>query len=322
MSPTVSEVLLRIGLTIGILMTSVPFLVWAERRLLAALQDRYGPNRVGPFGLLQTFADAIKLLTKEDWIPPFADRLVYVVAPAIVVVTVLLAFAVVPFGPGGAIVDLNVGVLFFLAMSSLSVYSVVLAGLASNSKYALLASVRGSAQMISYELAMGLSIAAVVVVTGSLDLSEIVAAQAGRPFALTQPVAFFVFMLAGFAEAKRTPFDIPEAENELVAGFHTEYASLKFALFFLGEYMAITLFSSIAVAAFLGGSSGPWGASAVWFALKVAALIYVFIWVRGTLPRMRYDHLMSFGWKFLVPLALLNLVVTGAIVVARSAPGG
>ena len=250
--------------------------------------------------------------------PPFADRVAYIAAPAIVVVSVLLSFAVVPFGTGGAIVDLNIGLLFFLALSSMSVYSVLLAGLGSNSKYALISAVRSAAQMISYELAVGLSLASVVVMVGSLNLRVIVEAQAAMPFILVQPVAFLIFFVAGFAETKRLPFDLPEAENELVAGFHTEYASMKFALFFLGEYLAMILFASIATAVFLGGGSGPGGPSLGWYFLKIAVLLYVFIWVRGTLPRARYDHLMTFGWKVLVPVALVNLVVTGALVVSRA----
>lgn len=311
------DVLTRIALTLGVVMGTAPMLVWVERRLLAAFQDRYGPNRVGPFGILQTLADALKLLTKEDWVPPFADRVPYILAPAILVVTVLLSFAVVPFGADGAIVDLNVGLLFFLAMSSMGVYSVMLAGMSSNSKYALLGSIRAAAQMISYELALGLSLAGVVLLTGSFSLADIVAAQAGGPwFVVLQPLGFVLFLVAGLAEVKRAPFDLPEAENEIVAGYHTEYASMKFALFFLGEYLAIMLVASIATVAFLGGGSGPWLPGPVWFAAKVAAIIYVFILVRATFPRFRYDHLMAFGWKVLLPLALLNLLITGAVVVA------
>jgi len=320
MSPTL-QTLVRMALTFAVLMAVAPMLVWVERRLLGRFQLRKGPNRVGPFGILQTVADAIKLLTKEDWVPPFADPVPYVVAPMILAITVLGAFAVVPFGDGGAIVDLDIGVLFFLAMSSVGVYSVMLAGLASRSKYSLLGAVRSAAQMISYELAMGLSLASVVLLAGSFNLAEIVRSQQGAPYVLLQPVAFLVFLVAGLAELKRAPFDLPEAENEIVAGFHTEYSSMKFALFFLGEYLGMMLVGSIAAAAFLGGGNGPWLPAPVWFALKVGLFIYLFIWVRATLPRFRYDHLMAFGWKFLLPVALLNLMVTGAVVVARAAGG-
>jgi NADH-quinone oxidoreductase subunit H len=320
MSATV-DILVRLVLTLVVVMSCAGMLVWVERRLLAAFQDRYGPNRVGPFGLFQLVADGIKLFTKEDWVPPFADRVPFVLAPAIIVFTALLSFAVVPFAATGAVVDLNVGLLLFLALSSVSVYSIMLAGMSSNSKYALLGSVRAAAQMVSYELAMGISLASVVLLAGSFNLSEIVAAQSGIPFVVLQPVAFAIFVIAGFAESKRSPFDIPEAENELVAGFHTEYSSMKFAFFMFGEYLALVLFSSIATATFLGGGSGPWLPPLVWFALKVACLLYLFIWVRATFPRVRYDRLMAFGWKVLVPVAILNLLVTGAFVVANSTGG-
>ncbi len=315
------DVLLKMALTFGVLMVFAPLLVWVERRLLGRFQLRRGPNRVGPFGILQTVADAIKLLTKEDWVPPFADPVPYIVAPMILAVTVLGAFAVVPFTAGGAIVDLNIGVLFFLAMSSVGVYSVMLAGLASNSKYSLLGAIRSAAQMISYELAMGLSLTSIVLIAGSFSLRDIVAAQQGLPFVVIQPLAFLVFVIAGLAELKRAPFDLPEAENEIVAGFHTEYSSMKFALFFLGEYLGMLLIGAIAATAFLGGGSGPLLPDPVWYGLKMALFIYLFIWARATLPRFRYDQLMGFGWKFLLPLALFNLMVTGAFVVARAAGG-
>jgi NADH-quinone oxidoreductase subunit H len=313
-----AEVLARMGITLLVLLSSALVLIWGERRLLARFQNRIGPNRVGPFGLLQGVADAIKLLTKEDWIPPFADPVPFVVAPLILAVTVLGSFAVIPFGEAGAIVDLDVGLLFFLALSSIGVYSIMLAGVASNSKYSLLGGVRGAAQMISYELAMGLSLAGVVVQAGSFNLREIVAAQEGMPYAITQPLAFVVFVVAGLAELKRSPFDLPEAENEIVAGFHTEYSSMKFALFFLGEYLGMVLIGSIATTAFLGGGSGPLLPAPLWFAVKVGLFIYLFIWIRATMPRLRYDHLMALGWKLLLPLALLNLMITGAFVVATA----
>ena len=316
---TQAELLAQMALTLTVLMVAGPMLVWVERRLLARFQLRLGPNRVGPFGILQTVADAIKLLTKEDWVPPFADPVPYIIAPMILGITVLGAFAVVPFTESGAIADLNIGLLFFLAMSSIGVYSVMLAGIASNSKYAMLGAIRATAQMISYELAMGLSLASIVLIAGSFNLRDIVVAQQGLPYIVIQPFAFIVFVIAGLAELKRAPFDLPEAENEIVAGFHTEYSSMKFALFFLGEYLGMILIGAIATTVFLGGGNGPFLPAAVWFAIKVGFFIYLFIWVRATLPRFRYDHLMAFGWKVLLPVGLLNLMVTGAFVVARGA---
>jgi len=320
MSPTV-EILVRMGITLALLFTSSLVLIWGERRLLARFQHRVGPNRVGPFGLLQGVADAIKLLTKEDWVPPFADPVPFIIAPLILAVTVIGSFVVVPFGAAGAIVDLNIGLLFFLALSSIGVYSILLAGIASNSKYSMFGAVRAAAQMISYELAMGLSLAGVVLLAGSFNLREIVEAQEGLPFIVIQPLAFVIFVIAGLAELKRSPFDLPEAENEIVAGFHTEYSSMKFTLFFLGEYLGIVLVGSIATAAFLGGGSGPWLPAPVWFVLKISMFAYLFIWIRATMPRLRYDYLMAMGWKVLLPLALLNLMVTGAVVVARAVGG-
>jgi len=294
-------------------------LIWGERRLLGAFQDRYGPNRVGPAGLLQPVADAIKLFMKEDWLPPFADRRVFVLAPTIVVVTVLLAFGTVPFTPTIHVADFNVGLLFFLAMASLGVYSSVLAGWASNSKYALLGGLRAAAQMISYEIPMGLSLVGVVLLTGSFRLGDIVAAQGARGhqwFAVLQPLGFFIFLVAGVAEARRAPFDLPEAESELVAGYHTEYASMKFALFYLGEYLDVLLVACLATVLFLGGWHGPLLPPLLWFALKVAAIVFLFIWVRAILPRFRFDQLMDFGWKVLLPLSLVNILATGAVALA------
>jgi NADH-quinone oxidoreductase subunit H len=291
-------------------------LIWVERRLLALWQDRFGPNRVGPFGLLQSAADAIKLLAKEDWTPPFADKAVFVIAPAIIVMTVLLSFTVIPFAPGIGVVDINIGLLFFLAMSSLGAYSVVLAGWASDSKYALLGGLRAAAQMISYEVFMGLSLMGVVLMAGSLNLRDIVAAQEKHVwFVIPQFFGFVVFLIAGIAESHRLPFDLPEAESELVAGFHAEYSGMKFGMFFVGEYIGITLISSFIVALFFGGWLGPVLPGVVWFAIKVFFFICFFILLRATLPRPRYDQLMSYGWKVMLPLALGNLLVTGAILI-------
>lgn len=311
----IQQVITVIGV-LAVLLGITTMLIWYERRLLAGFQDRLGPNRVGPFGLLQPIADVVKLLGKEDWIPPFADRLVFVLAPTIVVVTVLLAFAVVPFTPEIVIANLNVGLLFVLAMLSLGVYSVALAGWAANNKYSLIGSMRAAAQMISYELPMGLSLVGVVLLAGSFQLKGIVEAQRFLWFIVLQPVGFLIFMIAGLAEARRLPFDLPEAENELVAGYHTEYSSMKFALFFMGEYLDVTLISSLITVLFLGGWHGPLLPPLLWFAIKVGVLISVFIWVRSILPRYRFDQLMGLGWKLLLPLSLANIVVTGAVALA------
>jgi NADH-quinone oxidoreductase subunit H len=303
---------------IGVLLVALSVaagLIWVERRLLALWQDRYGPNRVGPFGLLQVVADAIKLLTKEDWIPPFADRPVFVIAPAVIVVTVLLSFAVVPVTPGIGVISLNVGLLFFLAMSSLGVYSVVLGGWASDSKYALLGGLRAAAQMLSYEVFMGLSLMGVVLIAGSFNLRTIVEAQHRLWFCVPQGVGFAIFLVAGIAETRRLPFDLPEAESELVAGFHSEYSGMKFGMFFVGEYLGITLISAMITTLFFGGWLGPWLPPLVWFLLKTFAFIGFFILLRAALPRPRYDQLMAYGWKLLLPLSLLNLSVTAAVVI-------
>lgn len=292
-------------------------LIWLERRLLALWQYRYGPNRVGPFGLLQVAADMIKVLAKEDWIPPFADKAVFVLAPAIIMVCVVMSFAVIPFAPGIEVVDLNIGILFFLAMSSLSVYSVALAGWASNSKYSLLGGLRAAAQMLSYEVFMGLSLMGVVMIAGSFDLVAIIEAQRRQWFIVPQFFGFMVFFIAGIAETRRLPFDLPEAESELVAGYHAEYSGLKFGLFFAGEYLGITLMSAMTVVLFFGGWHGPLLPPIVWFLIKTFIFICFFILIRASLPRPRYDQLMSFGWKVMLPLSLVNLVVTGAVILMK-----
>ncbi|HXH12995.1 MAG TPA: NADH-quinone oxidoreductase subunit NuoH [Alphaproteobacteria bacterium] len=298
---------------LAVLLTVSAGLIWLERRLLALWQDRYGPNRVGPFGLLQVLADMIKIFTKEDWVPPFADRAVFILAPAIIVATVLLSFAVVPVAPGIGIVDLNIGLLFFLAMSSMGVYSVVLGGWASNNKYALLGGLRAAAQMISYEVFMGLSLMGVVALAGSFTLRDIVEAQRGLWFCLSQFLGLGVFMIAGIAEARRLPFDLPEAESELIAGFHAEYSGMKFGMFFVGEYLGIVLISAMITTLFFGGWMGPVLPPVLWFALKTFAFIGFFILLRASMPRPRYDQLMAYGWKILLPLTLLNVVVTGGV---------
>ncbi len=313
----VQQLIILFGILFAVL-TIGGLLIWLERRLLGLWQDRYGPNRVGPFGLLQVLADMIKVFTKEDWIPPFADKAVFIIAPAVIVVVVLMSYTVIPFAPGIEVVDLNIGLLFFLAMSSLGVYSVALAGWASSSKYSLLGGLRASAQMLSYEVFMGLSLMGVVMIAGSFNLREIVESQQQHVwFVLLQPVGFVVFFLAGIAETHRLPFDLPEAESELVAGYHSEYSGMKFGMFFVGEYLGITLISALTVALFFGGWLGPVLPPLVWFLIKTFLFISFFILLRASLPRPRYDQLMSFGWKVMLPLSLANLVVTGAIILLR-----
>jgi len=292
-------------------------LIWLERRLLALWQDRYGPNRVGPFGLLQVMADMIKIFFKEDWIPPFADRVPFVIAPAVIVVTVLMSFAVLPVAPGIIVADMNIGLLFFLGMSSLGVYSVVLAGWSSNNKYSLLGALRAAAQMFSYEVFMGLSLMGVVLQAGSFNLVQIVEAQRHLWFIVPQFLGFVLFLIAALAETRRIPFDLPEAESELIAGYHSEYSGMKFGMFFVGEYLGIVLISSLVAVLFLGGWQGPLLPPVIWFLLKTFASIAFFILVRASLPRPRFDQLMSWGWKLMLPLSLANVLVTGAIVLAK-----
>ncbi|MGE4580522.1 MAG: NADH-quinone oxidoreductase subunit NuoH [Desulfuromonadales bacterium] len=319
---TLALILVKLLLIFGVVLTLAAYLVLAERKILGRLQLRHGPNRVGPFGLLQPLADVIKLLTKEDTIPAGADRPIFLLAPGLTAITALLAFAVVPFSPPitlfgrtvpMVVCDLNIGVLYFLGLSSLAVYGVALGGWASNSKYALLGSIRGLAQLISYELSMGLAIVPVVLATRSFSLTDIVMAQANIPFALVHPLAFLIFFISMLAESKRVPFDLPEAEAELVAGFHTEYSGMRFGLFFVGEYINLIILSAMITVLFLGGWHGPLLPPLVWFVGKVLFVCFIFIWIRGSLPRLRYDQLMHFGWKVLVPLALLNVLVTGAV---------
>ncbi len=317
MSPATLALANVFGILVALLVIAA-LLIWVERRLLGFWQDRLGPNRVGPFGLLQVVADMIKIFAKEDWVPPFADRAVFVLAPAVVVVVTLLAFAVIPISPRIGVADLNVGLLFVLAMSSLAVYGVVLGGWASNDKYSLLGALRGAAQMLSYEVFMGLSLMGVVMLAGSFDLRRIVQAQHDLWFVVPQFVGFVAFTVAGIAETRRLPFDLPEAEAELVAGFHTEYSGLKFGLFFVGEYVGVVLVSALIATLFFGGWLGPWLPPLVWFALKTAFFVAFFILLRASLPRPRYDRLMAFGWKAMLPLTLANLLVTGAVILAGS----
>jgi NADH-quinone oxidoreductase subunit H len=314
--------LIKIGVMLGALLLAASYLVWLERKLLARFQIRLGPNRAGVFGLLQPIADAVKLLTKEDIIPAQADAFIFQLAPAVVAMTALLMFAVVPVGPDieifghpvpMVITDLNVGLLYVFALSSLGVYGVALGGWSSNSKFALLGGIRGAAQMISYELALGLSLVPVVMLSGSFSLTAIVDAQARIPFIVLQPVSFVIFIISAMAESKRIPFDLPEAENELGAGFHTEYSGMRFGLFFLGEYVHIQVLGALIAVFFLGGWHGPFLPPPVWLLLKIFAVALIMIWIRGTLPRLRYDQLMALGWKVLIPAALINIVLTGAV---------
>jgi NADH-quinone oxidoreductase subunit H len=306
-----------VGIVVAAL-TIAASLIYVERRLLALWQDRYGPNRVGPFGLMQVLADSVKIFMKEDWIPPFADKPVFILAPAVIFVTVLMSFAVLPIAPGIIVSDLNIGLLFFLAMSSLGVYSVVLAGWSSDNKYALLGGMRAAAQMLSYEVFMGLSLMGVVVLAGSFSLSHIVEAQRKLWFIVPQFPGFVLFMIAGLAETRRTPFDLSEADSELVAGYHSEYSGMKFGMFFVGEYMGVTLISAMISVLFFGGWLGPVLPGVVWFLIKTFFFIAFFVLVRASLPRPRFDQLMSWSWKLMLPLALANVLLAGAAVLLWS----
>ncbi|MDA7781959.1 NADH-quinone oxidoreductase subunit NuoH [Gammaproteobacteria bacterium] len=309
---------LNIASILIVVIVFAAMLIWVERRLLGFWQDRLGPNRVGPFGLLQVVADMIKIFTKEDWIPPFADRFGFVLAPTIIMIVILLSFSVVPFAPGVGIVDSNIGVLFVLAMASLGAYSVMLGGLSSDNKYALLGSLRAAAQMVSYEVFMGISLLGVVALTGSFDLREIVLAQEGGWFVVPQFIGFVIFLIAGVAESHRLPFDIPEAEQEICAGYHTEYSGMKFGMFFVGEYLGLVLISSLITVLFFGGWQGPLLPPLLWFFIKASCFIAFFILLRAAIPRPRYDQLMSYGWLFLLPLSLLNLLITGVVILSAN----
>ncbi len=322
---------LRSAVVLFGVLTAFAYVTLLERRLLARFQLRIGPNRVGPLGLLQPLADGIKLIFKESFIPARADRLVYVLAPVITVVAALFVYAVIPIGPPVQIfgrevplyvADVNVGVLLVLAASSIGVYGIILGGWASDNKYSLLGGLRSSAQVISYELTLGLAVLAVVMAADSLSLVDIVNAQAGRPwFVLTQPVAFLLFFVAGLAETNRAPFDLPEAEQELIAGYQTEYGGFAFAMFYLGEYVGVITMGALIATLFFGGWHGPLLPPVIWFLAKVFAVVFVFIWVRATLPRLRYDQLMGLAWKVLIPVGLVNLAVTAALLVWHGGAG-
>ena len=334
LTPTVTVVMIFVVFNALIIASAI--LVYAERKIMGFMQQRYGPYLVGPHGVMQPFADIIKLIFKEELRPKGADKWLFTLAPVLAVLTAFVAFSTVPFGAETTLFglletpiklgvsDVNVGVLVVFAVTSMGVYGIVLAGWASNSKYSLLGGLRSSAQMISYEISYGLSFAAVILLAGSLSLREIVDHQAGYWFGFIpqwylfiQPVGFFIFLTAGIAETNRAPFDFPEAEQELVAGYHTEYSSMSFALFFLAEYVNMVTVSAVATDLFLGGWHGPWLPEYlgwIWFLAKVGFLLFFYIWMRWTLPRYRYDQLMEFGWKWLLPIAVINLLVTAFVV--------
>jgi NADH-quinone oxidoreductase subunit H len=335
---------IKIVLVILVLLTAVAYTVWLERKVVGHMQNRWGPSRVGPFGLLQPLADGIKFLVKEDLTPPHVYRPLFIAAPMIAVICALTSISVIPFGTaltiGGytiplQITDLNIGLLFILGITSIGVYGVALAGWSSNSKYSLLGGLRASAQMVSYEICLGLSLVGVLIVSGTFSLRRIVESQSGHflgfipkwnIFYGCQFIAFFIYLMAAYAETNRIPFDLPEAETELVAGYHTEYSAMKFAMFFMAEYANMITVACLATLLFLGGWSGPvFGPPLLqailptfWFIAKIFVFLFIYIWVRGTLPRFRYDQLMAFGWKFLFPLAIANLLVTALVVAYRS----
>lgn len=333
-------ILVKTGVVFGTLLLTVAYMTWIERKVIADIQVRLGPMRVGFHGLLQPVADGIKLMFKEDLIPSHVDRTLFLMAPALSIIPAFIAFAVIPFGDSTTlfgllskpvplyITDINVGVLYVFGITSLGVYGIVLAGWSSNNKYSLLGGLRSSAQMISYELSMSLSVVGILILVSSLSLVDIVKAQAGHSwwlgilpvpnwFLFSQPLGFLIYFSCALAETNRAPFDLPEAETELVAGFHSEYSSMKFAMFFMAEYANMITASAVATTLFLGGWLGPIGPSPVWFIGKVFLLLFLFIWFRATLPRFRYDQLMTFGWKRLLPLALINTIVTAVLAVGR-----
>jgi len=316
--------IIKIGVVVGVLLLIIAYLMWVERKVIAHMQVRLGPMRVGWHGLLQPIADGLKLIFKEDIIPTHASKVVFVLAPVIATVPALMAIAVIPFGDtisifgksiDMVITDVNIGILFILAVTSVGVYGVILGGWSSNNKYSLLGALRSSAQMISYELSLGLSLIGVIMISQSLSLVDIVDSQAKYWFVILQPLGFLIYAVSAIAETNRCPFDLPEAETELVAGFHTEYSSMKFALFFMAEYANIITVSAVAVTFFFGGWRGPYLPPVVWFLIKMALCIFFFIWLRSTYPRFRYDQLMKFGWKILLPVALLNILITGLVII-------
>ena len=316
----------KIVVVFGLMLLSVAYLTWLERKVIGDIQVRLGPMRVGPHGLLQPIADGIKLMFKEDIVPQAADRTIYLLAPTLALIPAFISFAVIPFGDrirlfgrtiDLVITDVNVGLLYVFGVASLGIYGIVLGGWASNNKYALLGGLRAAAQMISYELSLGLSVVGVLMLSQSLSLVQIVNAQSTAWFILFQPIGFLIFLICAIAETNRAPFDLPEAETELVAGFHVEYSSMKFAMYFMAEYANMITVAAMATTLFLGGWRGPFLPPVVWFLVKLYLFIFLFIWLRATLPRFRYDQLMRFGWKVLLPLALANIMITAAFVALR-----
>ena len=330
---TISLLLVKLGLIFAVVLSLAAYMVLAERKILGRMQLRHGPNRVGPGGMLQPLADVIKLLTKEDLVPAKADRIMFLVAPGMASLTALLSFAVVPFSPPVTlfgreipmvVCDLNIGLLYFLGLSSLAVYGIALGGWASNSKYALFGSIRGLAQLISYELSMGLAVVPVVLSAKSFSLTDIVVSQGDWPNLLRHPVAFLIFMISVMAESKRTPFDLPEGENEIVAGYHTEYSGMKFAFFYMAEYAHMVLVSSLVVILFFGGWLPPFPSvkalaflhvvpGFVWYLVKIMFFLYLYVWIRATFPRYRFDSLIRLVWKWLIPLSLLNFLIVALV---------
>jgi NADH-quinone oxidoreductase subunit H len=330
--------LIKTALALFVVLTAVAYSVWLERKVVGHMQNRWGPTRVGPFGLLQPAADGVKFLFKEDLTPPHVYKPLYIAAPIIAVIFALTSIALIPVGNNVKILgydvplqisDINIGLLVILGVTSLGVYGIALSGWSSNSKYSLLGGLRASAQMVSYEIALGLSLVGVLILSGSFSLREIVDAQGGNYFGFIprwnifpQLIGFFIYLMAAYAETNRIPFDLPEAETELVAGYHTEYSAMKFAMFFMAEYANMITVACLATLLFFGGWHGPIFGPLIlqallpvfWFVAKVFVFIFIYIWVRGTLPRFRYDQLMAFGWKFLLPLAIANLVVTALVV--------
>lgn len=317
LTPQLTAILIAVVQALVILLAVVilgAVLTVVERRLLGLWQDRYGPNRVGPFGTLQLLADMIKIFFKEDWIPPFSDRAVFVLSPAIAMASLLLAFIIIPITPTLGVADWHIGLLFFFAMAGINVYAVLLGGWSSGNKYALIGAMRGSAQTLSYEVFIGLSVMGVVAIAGSFNMRAIVEAQQGLWFIIPQFFGFCTFLIAGIAVTHRHPFDQPEAEQELADGYHVEYSSMKFGMFFIGEYIGMVLISGLIVTLFFGGWLGPWLPPFVWFMLKTGAFLIFFILLRASLPRPRYDRVMEFGWKICLPLTLINLLATGAVI--------
>ena len=313
---------LNLALILGAVLITTVMLIWIERRFLGFFSERLGPNRVGPWGSLQSFADFIKMITKEDFVPPFADKPVFIIAPLIVPIAMLLSFAVIPFAPGVGIMDLNIGLLWIMAMAGLGAYSAMLGGLSSNNKYSLLGGLRAAGQMISYEVFMGISMLGIVILSDSFNMRTVVEAQKDQWFIIPQFFGFIVFMVAALAETKRWPFDLAEGESEIISGFNTEYSGMKFGLFFVGEYVGMLLMATLIPILFFGGWYAPFGlelpwpilSGVFWLCAKIGFFIVFFILVRAALVRPRYDQLMNYGWLVMLPLSLVNLLVTGAIV--------